>query len=230
LLLLNSDAQLSGSSLEALVSCISSNDKCAAAGCLLVDTNGCPRPNTWRFLTPLNQALESIGLQPLIPSRLARSCQPQPDAGGIDCSVDWIEASCVMLRRDAAEQAGLFDERFFMYSEDEDLCWRLRRSGWLICHTSRGNAIHHGGASALHDPLRNLCRFYRSQYLLLLKHRGPVSARLYLLANETALLLKRIWHWASGNRESLAAIKLRSTAISQARRLASQPAPSEDWP
>src|SRR5262249_25905639 len=215
-LLLNSDARLSESSLDPLLSCFSSDEQCAAAGCCLLDTTACERPNTWRFLTPLNQALESLGLTRFTPERFSRSYKPRPDENGIDCSVDWIEASCLMLRRAAVEQVGLFDERFFMYSEDEDLCWRLRLSGWRICYSNRGHSIHHGGASARHNPLENLRHFYRSQYLLLLKQRGSASAQLYLVATETALLLKRIWHRARGNTRRLRDAQLRLKAIRQA--------------
>jgi N-acetylglucosaminyl-diphospho-decaprenol L-rhamnosyltransferase len=220
LLLLNSDARLSASSIDALYSCFSSSDKCAAAGCSLVDSSGRDRPSTWNFLTPFNQALELVGLTGSAFRSLSRSHRPRPDQNGIDCSVDWIEASCLMLRRSAAEQVGLFDERFFMYSEDEDLCWRLRRSGWLVCHSSRGTAIHRGGASAEQNPFQNLRHFYRSQYLLLLKQRGTVSARLYLLATRTALLLKWLAHRARGKQERLRDAQVRSKALKEAARSA----------
>src|SRR5215471_1163999 len=140
-LLLNSDARISELCLDALLGCFSLKETCGAAGCSLVNGKGVVRPSTWRFLTPLNQALELLGLTRLTPERFGRSYTPRPAEDGIDCSVDWIEASCLMLRRAAVEQAGLLDERFFMYSEDEDLCRRLRRSGWLICYSDRGRAV-----------------------------------------------------------------------------------------
>jgi GT2 family glycosyltransferase len=217
-LLLNSDARLSESSLDALFSCFSLEEKCAAAGCSLLDGTGRERPSTWRFLTPFNQSLESLGLSRFAPIRFSRTHKPEPNPNGIDCSVNWIEASCLMLKRAAAEQVGLFDERFFMYSEDEDLCWRLVRSGWLICYSNRGNAIHHGGASAEHSPFQNLCHFYRSQYLLLLKHRGSASARLYLAATGLTMLLKHAWHLARGNWPRLNDARLRYQATKQAWR------------
>jgi GT2 family glycosyltransferase len=225
-LLLNSDASLSESCLDALLSCFSVEERCGAAGCSLFDANGCERPSTWRFLTPFNQALESLGLTRLAPERLARSYKPRTGADGIDCSVDWIEASCLMVRRAAADQAGLLDERFFMYSEDEDLCWRLHGSGWLICYSNRGHAVHHGGASAQLNPLQNLCHFYRSQYLFLLKHGGRASARFYLVATEAALLVKRGWHQLRGNNNRLRDAQLRWKAIREARQGQNPPLPS----
>jgi GT2 family glycosyltransferase len=222
-LLLNSDARLGGSTLESLVSCLESNPRCAAAGCSLVDASGRERPNTWRFLTPFNQALELAGLTRLVPAGFRRSYRPKPNPAEMDCSVDWIEASCLMLRRAALDEVGLFDERFFMYSEDEDLCWRLRRSGWVICNSRRGRVVHHGGASARQDAFQSLRHFYRSQYLLLLKQRGIVSARAYLAANRTALLLKRAWHLWLGNRNRVDEVRLRQKAIIESRRPPGKP-------
>jgi GT2 family glycosyltransferase len=215
-LLLNSDARISESCLDALLSSFSLKDTCGAAGCSLVDATGRERPSTWHFLTPFNQALELLGLTRFAPERFGRSYKPRPGPDGIDCSVDWVEASCLMVRRTAVEQTPLFDERFFMYSEDEDLCWRLRRSGWMICYSNRGRAVHHGGASAEQNPLQNLCHFYRSQYLLLLKHNGRASAQFFLAANKTALLLKRVWHRLSGNNSRLSDSRLRWKAIKHA--------------
>jgi len=122
-----------------------------------------------------------------------------------------------MIRRSALDEVGLLDERFFMYSEDEDLCWRFRGAKWLVCYTDSGHAVHHGGQSAKQDLFQNLCHFYRSQYMLLLKHRGPTSARTYLLANRTALLLKRIWFLIRGHRERLNEVSLRLKALQHAR-------------
>ena len=230
LLLLNSDARLSRSTIEALLSCLLSSDSCAAAGCLVFDQAGRDQPTTWHFLTPFNQALELVGLNRFPLRGFSRRYKPQPDPNGLDCSVDWIEASCLLLRRAALDRVGTFDERFFMYSEDEDLCWRLRRSGWLICHSNRGHAVHSGGASSKHDPFLNLCHFYRSQYLLLMKQRGPISAQLYLMANEIALLLKRVFHHLQGNHDRLGEARLRWKAIRRASRSAdqdNQPAPRQ---
>ena len=215
-LLLNSDARISELCLDALLGCFSLKETCGAAGCTLINETGAVRPSTWRFLTPFNQALELLGLTQLASGRFARSYTPTTGEDGIDCSVDWMEASCLMLRRAAVEQVGLLDEHFFMYSEDEDLCWRLRQSGWLTCYSNRGNAVHHGGASAQQNPLQNLSRFYRSQYLLLLKHHGRASAQLFLAANRTALLLKRLWHRLSGNHLRLHDSQLRWKAIKHA--------------
>jgi N-acetylglucosaminyl-diphospho-decaprenol L-rhamnosyltransferase len=61
--------------------------------------------------------------------------------------VDWTSASCVLLRRAALDEVGLFDERFFMYVEDVDLCTRLRRAGWDVLFSPELEVLHIGGVS-----------------------------------------------------------------------------------
>ena len=97
-----------------------------------------------------------------------------------------------MLRRAALDEAGFFDERFFMYSEDEDLCFRLRKRGWLVCFCGAGTAIHHGAASSRLNRIDMLRHFYLSQILFLLKHHGPCSAFLFAAAMRIVFVLKRL--------------------------------------
>jgi GT2 family glycosyltransferase len=95
-----------------------------------------------------------------------------------------------MLKRAALDEVGFFDERFFMYSEDEDLCYRLRRKGWSVCFTAAGTAFHVGGASSSQYRSEMLRQFYLSQLLFLSKHRGRGSVFLYSVAMRASLRLK----------------------------------------
>src|SRR6185503_19865087 len=108
-----------------------------------------------------------------------------------DCSVDWIDGACLMLRRKALDQVGLFDEQFFMYSEDEDLCFRLRKHGWIVCFCDSGTVIHHGAASSEQNRSELLRHFHLSQLLFLSKHRGAGSAFVYSVMMGIVLTLKR---------------------------------------
>jgi len=192
-LLLNSDAQLTPEAFRALSDCMRANDRCGAAGCRIVNAKGSIVCNTGSFLTALNQALEQAGITGSMSGRsLRRTYVPTYGEDLLDCTVDWIDGACLMLRRAALEEAGLFDERFFMYSEDEDLCFRLKNHGWMICHSGHGSVIHHGGASSSQNRLEMLRHFYSSQMLFLLKHRGRASVALYRAAMKTVLLLKSL--------------------------------------
>ena len=68
--------------------------------------------------------------------------------------VDWVSGAVLCLRRSALDSVGGWDERYFMYMEDVDLCWRLRRLGWRVAYEPGGAAIHVQGASTDRHPYR----------------------------------------------------------------------------
>jgi GT2 family glycosyltransferase len=189
ILLLNSDARLTAEALRALSDALGANERCGAAGCKLISPAGARMNNTRNFLTPFNQALEMLGVR-LSSRYLSRTYAPKTEESPTDCGVDWIEGSCLMLRRAALDEVGLLDERFFMYSEDEDLCLRLKARKWTICYSEVGTAIHHGGASSKKHKRDMLIHFYRSQMLFLRKHSGRLSIFLYLWAMKVVLRTK----------------------------------------
>ena len=191
ILLLNSDARLTAKAFHALCDCLEQNERCGAAGCKLIDAAGAEVINTRNFLTPLNHAFELTGIEMGLAS-LQRTRRPKLDNNLADCSVDWIDGACLMLRRAALDESGFFDERFFMYSEDEDLCFRLRKRGWLVCFCGAGTAVHRGAASSRLNKIEMLRHFYLSQMLFLLKHHGPCSASLFAVAMRIVLVLKRL--------------------------------------
>ena len=112
ILLLNSDARLTAQALQALCDNLEQNERCGVAGCRLVDGAGAEVINTWNFLTPLNQAFELTGIKAGV-RHLERKHRPNLKLNLADCTVDWIDGACLMLRRAALEEAGMFDERFF---------------------------------------------------------------------------------------------------------------------
>jgi GT2 family glycosyltransferase len=191
ILLLNSDATITPQSFQTLYETMSANARCGAAGCRIVNSAGEEATNTRNFLTPFNQALEQSGVTAGINWKyIRRTHHPTLDQNQQDCSVDWIDGACLMLRRAALDEVGLFDEQFFIYSEDEDLCFRLKRHGWTICYSAKGSARHHGAASTSQNRFDMLRHFYSSQMLFLSKHRGHASAFLYVVAMKIVLALK----------------------------------------
>lgn len=76
--------------------------------------------------------------------------------------VDWASGTCLMLRAAALGEKGRFDESYFMYVEDVDLCWRLRQSGWGIGYEPAGRVIHTVCASSELAPYRMILAHHRS--------------------------------------------------------------------
>lgn len=220
ILLLNSDARLTREAFLALIGCLYGQERCGAAGCRLVSEQGREMVNTWNFLTPFNQALEQLNITPRLNSRtLRRTHQVSPSADHCDCSVDWIDGACLMLRRKALDEIGLFDEQFFMYSEDEDLCHRLHKEGWSVCFSDAATALHHGRGSSSQNEFEMLVQFYSSQMRLLLKHHGPASMHLYVFLMKTVLALKTRALRLFSKNERWKEFQRRRRALSQARSL-----------
>jgi N-acetylglucosaminyl-diphospho-decaprenol L-rhamnosyltransferase len=105
---------------------------------------------------------------------------------------DWVSGAFFVARRTAFDEVGGFDERYFMYVEDVDLCWRLRRAGWAIRYEPAAEIVHTQGLSASQHPYRMLVAHHRSMWrfawqtatgrerLLLPIVAGGLAARLIL--------------------------------------------------
>ena len=76
--------------------------------------------------------------------------------------VDWVSGAAIWLRREALDDVGGWDERYFMYMEDVDLCLRLRRAGWRVEFEPAGEVMHVQGASTSQRPFRMIVEHHRS--------------------------------------------------------------------
>ncbi len=76
--------------------------------------------------------------------------------------VDWVSGAAMLIRREAFEEVGGFDEGYFMYVEDVDFCWRLRQAGWRVAYEPRACVSHVGGTSSTKAPYRLLIAHHRS--------------------------------------------------------------------
>ena len=84
--------------------------------------------------------------------------------------VDWVSGACLLVRRSAAEQVGLLDERYFMYCEDVDFCAALRASGHRILYTPDVVVTHLRGRSRASAPVVTSRRYRDSQVAFYRKH------------------------------------------------------------
>jgi hypothetical protein len=163
-LLLNSDTLVRPGAIDGLVARL--NDTGAvAAGPRLVDRDGHPEISFGPMLSPWSEAIQR--------TRVKLAARSGPLARRYVASlvnrernVDWVSGACLLVRRDALAAAGFFDERYFLYEEDVDLCAALRARGGRILFTPavevthlRGRSPRAGGAGALHYDRSHLA-FY----------------------------------------------------------------------
>ena len=84
---------------------------------------------------------------------------------GQDVACDWTSGSFMLARREALESAGGFDERFFIFSEEVDLCLRIRQAGWDIRHSPEMTILHHFNKVGVSPRMVAQTAFARQQYL-----------------------------------------------------------------
>jgi GT2 family glycosyltransferase len=82
-----------------------------------------------------------------------------------DTYCDWVSGSFMLVRREALAGAGIFDERFFVYSEEVDLCRRIKRAGWRVVHLPSMTIVHHAGKAGFNPRVAAQDAFSRRQYL-----------------------------------------------------------------
>lgn len=163
-LFLNSDTIVPAGTLTALVQFMDDHPDASACGPRLVGADG-------------HAQAFAFGGDPTIAYLLARGwnrllfSRPLHDwETDLAQPVDWVSGASLLARRDALDEVGGFDEKFFMYFEDNDLCLRLRRAGWKIFYNPTVTITHFGGASLNQSALRtrwydaSLRYFYSKHY------------------------------------------------------------------
>jgi len=93
-----------------------------------------------------------------------------PAAGDGSVEVDWVSGACMLARREALATVGGFDERYFLYWEDADLCRRLRMRGYSVRYAPRAQVIHEAAGSTNPTPREAIRAFHRSAYTYYATH------------------------------------------------------------
>ncbi|MBZ4659095.1 MAG: glycosyl transferase family 2 [Desulfacinum sp.] len=110
--------------------------------------------------------------------------------------VDWVSGACMMIRRAAFEAVGGFDERYFLFWEDADLCFRLRQLGWRTVHHPAASVVHLIGASRRRRRWTSQLLFHQSAYRFFLRLHadpGPLLRGAVLCALGFHLLISFLW-------------------------------------
>ena len=169
-LLLNSDAWIVGDALERLVLYSEAHPDVALAGPRLLNLDGTLQRSVRGFPTIWRLATEYLFLRKLAPhSRVLNAFYGGGFHHDSTREVESLQGAVLLVRREAADAVGLFDEDFFMFSEETDWMYRFRQAGWKVVFVADAEAVHVGGASHAGllyvENLRGILRF-------LAKHRG----------------------------------------------------------
>jgi len=177
-LVLNSDASPRPGALGALVSFLDAHPGVAVAGPKLLYPDGSVQPSRRRFPTLATLFLESTQLQRFSPNNAVLRRYYVADRSDDESQeVDWLVGACLCIRAQAVEQVGLFDERFFMYSEELDVCRRFRAAGWQIAYVPQAEVVHLEGGSTRQDLGARDRQFQASKLVYAEKWHGAGVAR-----------------------------------------------------
>jgi hypothetical protein len=118
----------------------------------------------------------------------------KPDGNGFEkpVRVDAVVGACMMIRRTTIERIGLFDERFFLYSEELDWCLRARQAGWHVYLLPEVRVIHNLAQSSKDDPGNAFVELYRSRGLYMNKHFSNLGRSMVQISFFTGVLLRVI--------------------------------------
>jgi N-acetylglucosaminyl-diphospho-decaprenol L-rhamnosyltransferase len=170
---LNEDTTADDWGFGRLVSYLDANPRVAALGPKLVYPDGRRQDSAWRFPTPLVSALGLVTVGKL-GVKQSHGDDPRP--------VDWVMGAALLLRRDALNEVGLFDEGFFLYSEEVDLQFRLRQAGWDVHYVPEVTVVHHESQFSAGIPERRINEMWRSRHRYWRKHHSGVGARIAAVA------------------------------------------------
>lgn len=151
--LVNPDALLRPDALSQAIDHLLQNPETGICGGLLVDENGERHPSARRFPTSLGKFLMLSGISARFPKSRILAGQDYDWFDHLSpIQVDWVPGAFTCIRRSLIEDLGFFDERYFLYYEETDLCLRAKRHGWHIDLVPAAVIEHEGGASLLpHD-------------------------------------------------------------------------------
>jgi GT2 family glycosyltransferase len=174
-LLLNSDTIVPPGALDRLVAELHGQSDVAVAGPRLVDAKGRAELSFGRMIGPLNEARQKLLRSR--PSKIEKLTRRRHFP-------DWVSGACLLVRRADAEAVGLFDERYFMYTEDVDFCAAIRKRGRRILFTPAVEIVHLRGRSAAAAPAATRGAYRRSRLAFYEKHHPAwvPFLRLYLRA------------------------------------------------
>ena len=177
LLFLNSDAELTAEALKALRAAFLAHPRAGAVGALLLDPDG----PVQRSADGVPSLLSEIGLKPLL-RLLDPGSWPGKGGAGAPVEVPSLVGACLAVSREAFAAVEGFDERFFFFLEETDLCLRLRRCGWEVLLAPTARVVHGQGRTARKRRPMARVEYDLSRYRFLRKHRGPAAAGLVWVA------------------------------------------------
>lgn len=181
-LFLNPDTEVVAGTFGELVAAMDARPSTGLAGVRQITADGELFPTIRHFPNALRALGEAVAAERWLPGQRRWLGEREPDLSRYDEEVecDWTSGSFMLARREALLSAGFMDERFFIYSEEPDLCLRLRRAGWGVRHLPTMTIVHHANKGGIRPRMIAQDAYARRQYAS--KHFAAPHRALYLTA------------------------------------------------
>jgi N-acetylglucosaminyl-diphospho-decaprenol L-rhamnosyltransferase len=205
ILLLNPDTVVHANALESLVKFLDENEDAGAAGSYLLNPDGSLQPSCHPAPTLMREWWRLFHLDRF---RLFGSYDMHSWDSNHPRRVDVIQGASFIVRKEIVDKIGFLDGDYFMFSEEVDLCYRLRNAGWEIYWVPQSQVVHYGGQSTRQVASEMFLQLYLGKLKYFRKHYGKgagVAYKLILLmaAFFRIILTPLAWFEKSENRERL---------------------------
>jgi N-acetylglucosaminyl-diphospho-decaprenol L-rhamnosyltransferase len=185
----NTDLVVAPGTASGLLARFDAESDLGAAGPALLNPDGTQYPSARAHSSTSDAVGHALLGRPFPRNRFTRRYRQLDADWSRPRDVDWVSGAFLFLRRSALDSVGGWDERYFMYLEDVDLCWRLRRLGWRVAYDPSGRVTHVQGVSTARRPYLMILEHHRSAYRFA-DRRWRGAHRLLLLPTACFLTLR----------------------------------------
>jgi GT2 family glycosyltransferase len=191
ILLLNSDAFVKEQTIDKMVQFMDEHPEAGMSACKLLYEDGSLQPSCYSFPSLLTEFYTALQLDKLLKRspEFGKYLMTWWDFNEVR-DVDTVMGAFMLVRRDVIEQVGLMDEGYFMYSEEFDWCYRIKKQGWKILYNPAVQTIHLWGGSSQQVRVEMFLQLYRSKVTFFRKHYGALPALLLKLILGFGCLLR----------------------------------------
>lgn len=169
--LLNSDAVLKENSVKRLLAFMTSTPRAGIAGVQLLNEDGSRQNSIDNFPSTETEIFNKSILRLFFPGKYPSKNMSYKDP----IEVDSVIGACMMVRKEAMDDVGVFDEDYFIFLEETDWCFRMYKKGWKVYHVPDAEVFHLSGHSKKRILWRSQIEYYISLYKFFRKNRTPLS-------------------------------------------------------
>lgn len=191
MLLLNSDAFVQENTIDVMVKFTDEHPEAGMTACKLLFEDGRLQPSCYSFPSLLTELYTALQLDKLFKRShiFGKYLMTWWDFNDVR-AVDTVMGAFMLVRREVVERVGSMDESYFMYSEEFDWCYRIKKQGWQILYNPAVQTVHLWGGSSQQVKVEMFLQLYRSKVTFFRKHYGAFSATLLKLILGFGCLLR----------------------------------------